>query len=220
MSAPTLSAPSSGTSRVPLRRVKTLSGETIEVQGDGERDFWNNQQKKYMAENTFSNASDLQDLDRLLFLELLVHRATRWLSSGTNYYGEMLAPSEEADCRKIIKDSSPMISTIKNDLSLTKTQRDREQFESVGTYIKTLKARAREHGIKREKELTKALCLLKELFSVVGTYDRADEFERVKLGLESPEDILDWVRDYAKPEFDRIDEYFRTHQQRMWVREL
>lgn len=213
-------APSSGTVRVPLRRVKMLSGETIEVQGDGERDFWNNQQKKYMAENTFTNTSDLQDLDRLLFLELLVHRATRWLSAGTNYYGEMLAPSEEADCRKLIKDTSPMISTIKNDLSLTKTQRDREQYESVGTYIIKLKARAREHGVKREKELTKALCLLKELFSVVSTYDRADQFERVKLGLESPEDILEWVRTYAMPEFNRIDEYFRDHDQRYWVRDL
>jgi len=203
---------------IQLRQVKTLSGQTILVQGVGEETFYVNQQQLYMAQNSFTNISDLQDLDRLLFLELLVHRATCFLSSGYNYSGELLLPSEEADCRKVIKENSPMISTIKNDLTLTKSQRDREQFESVGKYISDLKARAREHGVKRERELTKAICLLKELFSVVGTYDRADETERQKLGLESAEDILDWVRSTAKPEFDQIDEYFRTHHQKFWVR--
>lgn len=210
-----------GTTHGPqLRSVKTLAGQTIQVQGDGERDFYVNQQRKYMSENSFSAIADLQDLDRLLFLELLVHRATCWLSSGHNYYGELLSPSEEADCRKVIKENSPLISTIKNDLTLTKSQRDKEQFESVGKYLSDLKARAREHGIKREKELAKMLSLGKELFSLVGTFDRADEVERQKLGLESSDDVVDWVRTVMKPEFDRIDDYFRTHQQRFWVRQI
>lgn len=203
-----------------LHGVQTLAGQTIQVQGSGERDFYVNQQQKYMAENTFTAITDLQDLDRLLFLELLVHRATCWLASGQNYHGELLSPSEEADCRKVIKENAPLISTIKNDLTLTKSQRDKEQFESVGKYLTDLKARAREHGIKREKELGKMLALGKELFSIVGTFDRADEVERQKLGLESTDDIVDWVRTVMKPEFDRIDDYFRTHQQKFWVRQI
>lgn len=205
---------------VTLHRVNTHSGSTIEVQGDGERNFWRNQKKKYEDEHKFTAATDLLDLDRLLFLELLIYRATQWLSSGKNYYGEVLTPGEESDCRKVIRENSPLISTVKNDLGLTKSQRDREQYESVGAYINQLKARAREHGVKREKELTKAICLIKELFSIVGTFDRSDAVEREKTGFETEADVLDWVRKSMKPEFDQIDAYFRTHHQKFWVKTI
>jgi hypothetical protein len=199
--------------------VKMLSGQEIIVQGTAERDFYNEQQKKYTTENTFSAVSDLQDLDRMLFMELLVYRATCWLASGKNYYKEILGPGEEADCRKVIKENSPLISTIKNDLGLTKAQREKDAFTSVGSYIVNLKARAREHGIHREKQVHKALSLINQLFSMVGAYDRSDEVERFKLGLEKPDDILDWVREVMRPEFDAIDTAWRQNQ-RAWLREL
>jgi len=205
---------------IALVRVQTNSGSTIEVMGNGEANFWRNQKKKYEDEHKFTAATDLMDLDRLLFLELLVHRATQWLGSGKNYYGEILTPSEEAECWKVVRSNNPLISSIKNDLGLTKSQRDREQFESVGAYINNLKARAREHGVKREKELTKALCLIKELFSIVGTFDRSDATERQKTGFETEGDILDWIRKNMKPEFDQIDTYFRTHHQKFWVKTI
>jgi hypothetical protein len=205
---------------IQLFKVKTVTGQEIMVQTQGEFEFFTNQSAKYMAENTFTAIADLQDLDRLLFLELLSHRATTWLASGQNYHGEPLVPHEQMDARKSIKENSPLISAIKNDLGLTKSQRDREQFESVGKYIQQLKARAREHGVKREKELTKALSLIKELFSLVGTFDRSNAVEREKLGLETSDDVLGWIRDTMKPEFDAIDEYFRQHDQRFWVRDI
>lgn len=216
----TATVTTSATKTVTLRRVQTNTGSTFEVQGDAERDFWRNQKKKYEDEHKFTAATDHADLDRLLFLELMNYRATVWLSSGRNYFGEILTPVEVNECRKVIRENSPLISTIKNDLGLTKNQRDREQFESVGRYINDLKARAREHGVKREKELTKALCLVKELFSLVGTFDRSDEVERQKLGLESEADILDWVRTRMKPEFDQIDAYFRQNHQKFWVKTI
>jgi hypothetical protein len=209
-----------GGKTVTLRKVDTCSGGKIEVMGDGERDYWRNQKAKYESEHAFTAATDLADLDRLMFLELLVHRATTWLGSGRNYFNELLSPSEESDCHRVIRQNSPLISTIKNDLGLTKSQRDREQFESVGAYINNLKARAREHGVKREKELTKALCLIKELFSIVGTFDRSDEIERAKAGFETEAEILDWVRKNMKPEFDAIDAYFRKHHQKFWVKTI
>lgn len=202
-----------------LIKVKTVAGHEIEVMGRYEAKYFRDQQAKYLAENKFTAVTDLADLDRLLFLELMIFRWTGWLSSGKDYDG-ILAPSQEDQIRKNIKEVGPQISQIKQDLGLTKSQRDKEAFESVGQYLVDLKARAKEHGVRREKQLTKAICLIKELFSLVGTYDRSNELERSKIGLETEADILDWIRFHMKPEFDAIDEYFQQHQQKFWVRKV
>lgn len=210
-----------GSPQAPLQvQVRTLGGMTITVMGQAEADYYCEQKLKYMSENTFTAVSDLTDLDRMLFAELEVYRATCWLAAGRDYEQNLLAPSEIASCRKVIKENGTMISSIKNDLGLTKSQRDRDQYESVGKYIQELKARAREHGVNREKQLTKGIILIKELLSMVGTYDRSDEIERQKLGLENADEILDWIRGVMAPEFNAIDEYFRTHQQKFWVRKI
>lgn len=202
-----------------LIKVKTVAGHEIEVMGRYEAKYFRDQQSKYLAENKFTAVTDLADLDRLLFLELMIFRWTGWLSSGKDYDG-ILAPSQEDQIRKNIKEVGPQISQIKQDLGLTKSQRDKEAFESVGQYLVDLKARAKEHGVRREKQLTVAICLIKELFSLIGTYDRSNELERSKIGLETPEDILDWIRVHMKPEFDAVDEYFQQNQQKFWVRKV
>lgn len=210
---------SSVTTQTPLIKVRTVSGFEIEVMGRPEAKYYRDQQVKYLAENKFTAVTDLADLDRLLFLELMIFRWTGWLASGKDYDG-YLAPSQEDQVRKNIKEVGPQISTIKQDLGLTKSQRDKEAFESVGQYLVDLKARAKEHGVRREKQLTTAICLVKELFSLIGTYDRSNELERSKIGLETPEDILDWIRNHMKPEFDAVDEYFQQNQQKFWVRKV
>lgn len=202
-----------------LIKVKTVSGFEIEVMGRYEAKYFRDQMVKYLAENKFTAVTDLADLDRLLFLELMIFRWTGWLASGKDYDG-ILAPSQEDQIRKNIKEVGPQISTIKQDLGLTKSQRDKEAFESVGQYLVDLKARAKEHGVRREKQLTTAICLVKELFSLIGTYDRSNELERSKIGLETDADILDWIRTHMKPEFDAVDEYFQQHQQKFWVRKV
>lgn len=111
-----------------------------------------------------------------------------------------------------------MISTIQNDLGLTKAQRDKDQHESIGSYINDLKVRAKAFGIMREKQLGKALEWTKELFSIAGAYRRANDAERKKLGFESAEDIVDWILEVFKPEFDEIDKYFRENDQKNWIR--
>ena len=113
-----------------------------------------------------------------------------------------------------------MVSQVQSDLGLTKSQRDRDQFESVGAYILKLKQAAREHGVRREKQLGRAIELTMELFSLCGAYSRASAHEREKLGFESADDVIEWVLTYMKPEFDSVDEHFRTHQQRFWLRDL
>lgn len=202
-----------------LIKVRTVAGHEIEVQGKDEAKYYRDQMRKYLDQNGFTAVTDLSDLDRLLFFELMVYRWTNWLASGKDYEG-YLAPAQEDQLRKNLKETAPLISGIKNDLGLTKSQRDKEQFESVGQYLVDLKARAKEHGVRREKQLTAAICLIKELFSLVGTFDRSNELERSKIGLETEADIIDWVRTHMQPEFDKIDEHFRTHQQKYWLRSL
>lgn len=202
-----------------LIKVRQLNGQELQVQGAVEQAFYDGQRGKYLAENVFTVTSDLADLDRLLFLELLDFRWRTWLSSGRDYDG-FLTPQQEEQIRKNLKENAPLISQVKNDLGLTKSMRDKEKAESVGAYLMELKVRAREHGIRREKELARALCLIKELFSLVGTYDRSNALERGKMNLDSPDDILDWIRSHMKPEFDAIDEYFRNNSQKFWVGKL
>lgn len=64
------------------------------------------------------------------------------------------------------------------------------------------------------------LALLNELSAIVGTFDRSDEEERQKTGYTTEGEILDWVRRVALPQFREHDEYFRTHDQSLWVRKM
>lgn len=203
-----------------LLPVQTTSGQVLQVQTQEEADFYVQQQAKYLSEHKFTAVTDLQDLDRMLFFELLNYRATVQLASGRNQMGQYLTPPEEADCRRQMKEAAPLISNLKNDLGITKSQRDKEQFESVGAYLVNLRARAAEMGVHRQKQLQQALILMNQLLSLVGAYDRSDEVERDKLGLQSADDVLDWIRTVMGPEYHAVDAYFRQNQQRTWVRTI
>lgn len=200
--------------------VKSLSGHELELQTDKEKSFYEEAQAKYLSENAFTAASDMRGLDRLIFYEVQMFRWQWQLMSGMDYQFDLLEATEEAQLHKKVKETAPLISQLQNDLGLTKSQRDKDKHESVGQYIQTLQQAAKQHGIRREKQLGKAIELTKELFSLTGSYLRSNEAERKKLGFESPEDILEWVMSYMKPEFDAVDEHFRKNQQRFFLRKL
>jgi len=202
---------------VNLNRVATPSGQYIEVLGDAERDFYEGQRKSYMAQNLFVNTSDLLDLDRLLFLELLIYRASSWIGRGQDYDGLPLSDQQEVAQRRSLKETSSLISVIKNDLGLTKSQRDKDAYSSVGTYITQLKQRAKEFGVHREKQVATGITLCKQLFAIVGAYDRSDEVERKKIGFENADEILEWIRNVMVTEFDAIDAKFIAGTQKYWT---
>ena len=149
-----------------------------------------------------------------------MYRAQWWLSAGCDYQYVDLEPAEEVSCRRTVKECAAQIQEIQKDLGLTKAVRDKDAADSVGAYITKLKLAAKQHGIKRERELGRALELTHELFALCGAYQRSNENERRKLGFESADDIVEWVMTYMAAEFNAIDEYFREHEQRFWVREL
>lgn len=197
--------------------VTTPSGKKLRVLGQIEKDFYEDQAKQYLAENDFTNTSDLLDLDRLLFYELIVYRMTWWLGAGVDYDNFAI---DRSGLQRNLKETSEQLSRVKADLGLTKSARDKAQAESVGAYLVELKQRAKEFGVHREKQLTKGITLCKQLFAIVGSFDRADEIERGKLGFETEAEILAWIRDVMQPEFDEVDAHFRANQQKYWVRKV
>lgn len=205
----------------PVRRsVTTVAGSEIELLHDREVAFYEAARDRYLTDFKFGLASDLRSLDRLLLLETQMYRCQWQLSAVTDYQGVDLDASEETLLRRAIKELGTQISEAQKDLGLTKVQRDKAQEDSVGTYLMNLKIRAKEHGIKREREVSKAIELSKELFSLVGAFGRADAEERRKLGIDSADDILTWIWEYMRPEFNEIDEKYRAGQQKFWVRTL
>lgn len=201
-------------SRIPVR---TVTGHEIELVDKREQSFYEMARDKYTSEFAFTMANDMRALDRLLLLETQMFRWQWQLAAGIDYDGVDLDPSEEATLRRAIKETAPQISEIQKDLGLTKAQRENDD-ETVAAYLTKLRVRAKEHGIKREKELGRALELTHELFAITGAYKRSNTNERRKLGFESAEDVVDWVLEVMQPRFIEVDEYFRKTSQRFWVR--
>jgi hypothetical protein len=197
-------------------QVTQLNGQTLEVLTQAEQDFYEKQVADYQAAFSFSNVSDLNDLDRLLADELQSFRISRMLASGRDEDGTLLPQGLLGDLRTAQRGLARDINTGKSALGMSVLARQKDA-SSVGGYLVELRKRAREQGITRERQLTRALVLMNELKSLVSTFDRSNETERDRLGLQNEKDIVKWVRDYMVPEFDDIDEHFRTHQQKAWV---
>ena len=201
-----------------LFRVELCSGEGLMVQTEVEQRWFNDTKAKYLTETKFTDTTDLQDMDRLLCLELLIFRWNQHLAAGQDYHTNIV---DDDLLRKQVKEQSDAITKLKQSLSLDKRSRDQALNEgNFATWFADVKRRAKLFGIHRENQLNKALALMNELSGIVGAYDRSDEEERRKIGFEKPEDILAWVRDTMLPEFKAIDEHFIENEQKLWKRDL
>ena len=199
-------------------KVKTVTGHELELIDKREKAVYENARDKYTSEFSFTMANDLRALDRLLLLETQMFRWQWQLAAGIDYDGVDLDPADEISLRRAIKDTAPQISEIQKDLGLTKSQRDNDD-ETVSAYLQKLRIRAKEHGVRREKQLGRAIELINELFAITGAYKRSNENERRKLGFDNAEEVLDWVIEVMQPRYNEIDAYFREHQQKFWVRD-
>jgi hypothetical protein len=220
--APALPTPPPGPPVIPpppvTYVVNLVSGKPLSVQTREEQEWFNETRTAYLAETKFTERTDLLDLDRLLVLELMVYRWTQHLASGQTYEGDFV---DEKKTIADIKLYSDQINKLKTTMNLTKAARDDMANDgNFALWLADLKARAKMFGVHRERQLTKALTLMMELSTVVGTFDRADVEERRKTGFEDEKEIVDWIRRTMLPEFHEIDEHFRTNSQRYWVRSL
>lgn len=198
------------------QNVRMVSGKITQVQTVAEANSYNESRDAYLQQTKFTENTDLNDLDRLLVFELMMFRWQQWLFAGADYLGDMINDKQvSAD----LKSYSDQINKIKETMGLSKKAREEAQADgNFSQWIADLKERAKIFGVHREQQLGKALVLMNELFTIVGSYDRSDLEERRKLGFENETEILDWIRTVMRPEYDSIDDYFRSHEQRYWIR--
>ena len=217
MAAPQVTVNTSTTTRRRVK-VKTVTGHEIELIDRREKNFYETARDKYLSEFSFSMHNDLRALDRLLLLETQMFRHQWMLASGIDYDGVDLDAADETALRRAVKETAPQITEIQKDLGLTKAAREADD-DTVASYLEKLRVRAREHGVRREKQLGRALELMNEAMAIAGAYKRSNENERRKLGFETADDVVDWLLEVAKPRYDEIDAYFREHQQKFWIRD-
>ncbi|NDG94080.1 MAG: hypothetical protein EBY55_13200 [Gammaproteobacteria bacterium] len=194
--------------------ITLVSGAQAQVMSEPEQEWFEEAKDNYLQQTRFTDQTDQADLDRLLNLELLTYRWSQWLFSGHDYQGLAV---DETDLSRKLRDQSETINRLKSSLGLTKAARNQDAA-SVSERWSQLKERAKAFGIHREEQLRKALVLVNELSSIVGTFDRSDKEEREKIGFQSEKEIVDWIRETMLPEFKALDEHFRE-QQKFWRQE-
>lgn len=198
------------------RALKLPSGASFYVYAQ-EVAYVKDRVNRYQKDNKFVNISDLQDIDRMMILELLIWRYGTWVTQQRDYWGD---PVDETGIGKHIKDLSNELRAIKQSLGIDKVSRDKQKGEeSALNYLQNLRMRAREFGVMRESQLNKALELFNEAKALVVLHFNSDDEERRELHVQA-KDILEWFRDKAIPEYDEIDEHFRQNQQKFWVRDM
>jgi hypothetical protein len=195
--------------------VVSPSGAMFTVASEGEKEYFENVSRKYISDNHFINISDLQDLDRVLIMELMCWRWGLWLSREHDYEGN---PVDSDLIKKAINDYSKELRLLKKSLGMDKATRDKEKGESVADYIENLRLRAKEFGVTRNKQAAKAITLFQELKALIVLHDNCTEDER-KENHATHADIVDWVKSVI-PEFDEIDEEFKKTSQKYWIREV
>lgn len=199
--------------------------ETISVKGASGTEFhgltpeealwFNTMQNRYSEEYRFENIADLQDLDRLLGLELLSYRYASWLIRGVDSRGAAFDDKAVRDHKQKIDQE---IRLLKQHMGMNRKNRVESEQESVSDYLRNLLRRAQEFGVHRDHQISKAVDLLMELRKLVGLHERCDEEERRHLGVDIDQ-IYNWIKDVAIPEFDSIDAAFRKNQ-KLWIREI
>jgi hypothetical protein len=198
--------------------VKLCSGEELLVWTEAEQRYFNNTKDKYLSETKFSDNTDLQDMDRLLGLELMLFRWNQHLMRGFDYDNNVV---DDDLLRKQVKEQSDAITKLKMSLGLDKKTRDLILNEgNFAVWFADVKRRAKLFGLHRENQLNVALSLMNELSGIVGAFDRSDGEERRKLGFDTEVEVVQWIREDMLPKFREVDEHFIEHEQKLWKRDL
>lgn len=91
------------------------SGSTYQVYNDLEAEHYKQLSERYQEDNVFANVSDIQELDRIIMMELMAYRWGSWLLQEKDYEGKRVNPQE---LQKSIAAYSKEIREIKKDLGI------------------------------------------------------------------------------------------------------
>lgn len=195
--------------------VEGPSGAVYKVIHEDEEVYWNNVVDMYLRDYKFTNVSDLQDLDRVVSMELLLYRYEQWIHLEQDYFG---IPINVVELNKIHKDKDAELRAIKSALGINKVSREKDQGDSVAAYIENLRRRAQEFGFNRNEQAVKAITLFQELIGMMTYHEKSTPEERKRFHIED-QDIMQWIRNTI-PEFEEIDKQFREGTQRYWISEM
>lgn len=197
-----------------LYTVISPTGSELNLQTVEEANKYEDIRDRYIRDNAFPNVSDLQDLDRLLVLEMMVYRWQLWLTQGFDY---QQARIDESAIKSAVKEYSTETRLLKLALGIDKATRDKEKGESLADYVSKLLERAKIFGYHRNRQYEKSVTAFWKLRSMVMTHDRCDPEERTLLDL-SPESIIEYIRTDIIPEWDDMEAAFRKDQA-IWIRD-
>lgn len=195
--------------------VKTPSGGVFYVLTDEEHKLYQDRAQRYLTEYRYEDVSDLQDIDRMLMMEILIWRWGLWLAKEQDYWGDNIDTNAT---KRHVNEWSRELRGLKKSLGMDKASRERAKGENVADYLDNLRKRAKQFGVMRNEQNTKTITLFQELKALVTFYNNCNERERRENHIELT-DILEWIEKVAIPEFDAIDEKFRKEQS-IWVRTL
>lgn len=198
--------------------VETPSGGLMPVASAVEASFYERLRDKITEEFEFTISSDLSDLDRILSMELTVWRMARQVTKSVDLHGRPLLPIDQTRLQASLNQTQTVMAKLKDDLGLSKTARDKaSDGDSVSGYLENLRLRAGEFGVMRNKQAQLAIALLQEVISISDTWQRANALERHHLGYETAEDVLFFITNTIKEQFDQIDRSFVQENQRYWI---
>lgn len=200
---------------ITLHTVISPAGDELHTQTPEEALKYERMRDEYLQHNQFPNTSDIQDLSRLLVLELIIYRWQLWLTQGFDY---QMSRVDEREIKSAIKEYSTEVRLLKLALGVDKATRDKEKGESLADYVAKLLERAKVFGYHRNRQYERAVTAFWKLRSMVMTYDRCDEEERKQLDL-SQDSIMDWIRETIIADWDEMEKAFRAEQS-MWIREM
>ena len=194
--------------------VTTVAGMSVAVLTADEARWFEAAKAKYLAEHRFTAGTDMADLDRLLALELVGHRWSTWMFSGTDYAGR---PVDVLELARKAREQSAAINALKEQMGLSRKART-DASAGVAERWDDLLRRAKAFGYHRTDQARQAMVLLEELASKVGTFDRCDDEERRYVGLPDEHALLQWVREDMLPRYRAVDAAFLAQTQSMWAR--
>lgn len=195
--------------------VITPSGAKLYVLTQGEEEQFTDAASRYLKDNKLTNIADLQDLEKILMMELMCYRWGSWIIREEDYFGERI---DQDKISKALQETSKELRQLKKSLGIDKASRDRDKGESWAMYVENLRHRAQEFGVKRNEEAVKALTLFKELQALIEFNQNCTPTERKENHCEQ-DDIWNWILETMLPEYKAIDEKFRKTSQSTWIRE-
>jgi len=194
--------------------VEGPSGSRYQVLNQFEADHYKSLSERYQEDNVLENVSDVQELDRILMMELMMYRWGLWLIQEKDYDDKRVNPSE---LQKSISSYSKEIREIKKDLGMDKSTRDKDQGESLSGYIQNLLRRAEEFGISRNDQAVEAINTLMELRGYITLYRNSNDAERKEFHV-TLEEIIQWC-EKSFEKFDEIDAALRENQ-KYWIHDI